>query len=87
LNLAVYIRLLFAYLESMRNRHLVYLGSCIIAGLRLAREKQVNTRVVPTITSIHESVELAEYIFDYVSERVPATIGRQDYWGGKKNCR
>jgi len=30
------------------NRSLVYLGACIIAGLRLAREKQVNVRVVPT---------------------------------------
>jgi len=30
------------------NRSLVCLGACIIAGLRLARERQVNIRVVPT---------------------------------------
>src|ERR1019366_3542994 len=30
------------------NRSLVYLGACIIAGQRLARERQVNVRVVPT---------------------------------------
>ena len=38
------------------NRSLVYLGACIIAGLRLAREKQVNVRVVPTGKAIEESV-------------------------------
>ena len=30
------------------NRALIYLGACVIAGLRLAREKQVNVRVRPT---------------------------------------
>jgi hypothetical protein len=30
------------------NRGMVYLGACLIAGIRLAREKQVNVRVVPT---------------------------------------
>jgi hypothetical protein len=38
------------------NRSLVYLGACIIAGLRLARERQVNVRVIPTQTAISESV-------------------------------
>jgi len=33
------------------NRTLIYLGACIIAGLRLAREKQVNVRVIATITT------------------------------------
>ena len=41
------------------NRSLVYLGACIIAGLRLARERQVNVRVVPTGHAIEESVDLA----------------------------
>lgn len=27
---------------------MVYLGACLIAGIRLARERQVNVRVVPT---------------------------------------
>ena len=39
------------------NRSLIYFGACIIARLRLAREKQLNVRVVPTITAIDESVE------------------------------
>ena len=30
------------------NRSMVYLGACLIAGIRLAREMQVNIRVVPT---------------------------------------
>jgi hypothetical protein len=28
------------------NRSMVYLGACLIAGIRLARERQVNVRVV-----------------------------------------
>jgi hypothetical protein len=53
------------------NRSLVYLGACIIAGLRLAREKQVNVRVVPTRTAIEESVDLAHEIFNRVFRKVP----------------
>jgi hypothetical protein len=53
------------------NRSLVYLGACIIAGLRLARERQVNIRVVPTGTAIDESVDLAHEIFNRVFRRVP----------------
>jgi hypothetical protein len=30
------------------NKSLVYLGACLIAGIRLAREGQVNIRVRPT---------------------------------------
>ena len=30
------------------NRGMVYLGACLIAGIRLAGEKQVNVRVIPT---------------------------------------
>jgi hypothetical protein len=48
------------------NRTIVYLGACIIAGLRLARERQVNVRVVPTRTAIEESVDLAHEIFNRV---------------------
>lgn len=53
------------------NRTLVYLGACIIAGLRLAREKQVNVRVIPTSIAIDESVDLAHEIFNRVFREVP----------------
>jgi hypothetical protein len=53
------------------NRTLVYLGACIIAGLRLARERQVNVRVVPTRTAIEESVDLAHEVFNQVFRNVP----------------
>jgi hypothetical protein len=53
------------------NRSLVYLGACIIAGLRLARERQVNVRVVPTRTAIEESVDLAHEVFNQVFRKVP----------------
>jgi hypothetical protein len=56
------------------NRTLVYLGACIIAGLRLAREKQVNVRVIPTSTAIEESVDLAHEIFNRVFRRVPDRV-------------
>jgi hypothetical protein len=38
---------------------MVYLGACLIAGFRRARERQVNVRVVPTGKAIEESVDLA----------------------------
>jgi len=38
------------------NRGMVYLGACLIAGIRLAREQQVTVRVVPTGKAIEESV-------------------------------
>ncbi|MGA2051138.1 MAG: hypothetical protein ABSG96_25890, partial [Terracidiphilus sp.] len=41
------------------NRGMVYLGACLIAGIRLARERQVNVRVSPTGNAIEESVDLA----------------------------
>jgi hypothetical protein len=56
------------------NRSLVYLGACIIAGLRLAREKQVNVRVVPTRTAISESVDLAHDVFNQVFRKVPERV-------------
>jgi hypothetical protein len=56
------------------NRSLVYLGACIIAGLRLARERQVNVRVVPTRTAIEESVDLAHEVFNTVFRKVPKRV-------------
>jgi len=57
------------------NRNMVYLGACLIAGIRLAREKQVNVRVVPTSAAIDESVELAQEIYCRVFRKVPQKIG------------
>ncbi len=56
------------------NRGMVYLGACLIAGIRLAREKQVNTQVVPTRHAIEESVDLAYEIFCRVFRRVPEEV-------------
>ena len=53
------------------NRSLVYLGACLIAGIRMARERQVNVRVIPTSTAINESVERAHEIFNRVFRKVP----------------
>jgi hypothetical protein len=57
------------------NRSLVYLGACIIAGLRLAREKQVSVRVIPTRNAIEESVDLAHEVFNRVFRRAPEKMG------------
>lgn len=46
----------------------------MIAGVRLAREKQVNTRVVPTRVAIEESVDLAHEVFNVVFRKVPEKI-------------
>ena len=56
------------------NKGMVYLGACLIAGIRLAREKQVNVRVVPTGHAIDESVELAHEIFNRVFRKVPERV-------------
>lgn len=45
---------------------MIYFGACIIAGLRLAREKQVNVRVIPTSHAIDDSVDLVHEIFNRV---------------------
>jgi hypothetical protein len=60
------------------NRGMVYLGACLIAGIRLAREKQVNVRVVPTVHAIDESVELAHDIFIRVFSRTARKITAQE---------
>ena len=53
------------------NRGMVYLGACLIAAIRLARERQVNVRVVPTGNAMEESVDLAYEIFNRVFRKVP----------------
>jgi hypothetical protein len=81
-----FIRLLFAYNGTTMfdpdahiprpNRSLIYLGACIIAGIRLARNNQVNVRVVPIITAVEESVELAHDIFCRVYRKMPKAMER-----------
>ena len=56
------------------NRGMIYLGACLIAGIRLARERQVNIRVVPTRQAVEESVELAHEIFNRVFRKVPEQV-------------
>jgi hypothetical protein len=56
------------------NRGMVYLGACLIAGIRLARERQVNTRTLSTTTAIEESIELAHEIFNRVFRKVPQKL-------------
>ena len=79
-----YFRFIFAYAEGMfdpdaalprPNRTMIYLGACVIAGLRLAREKQVNVRVVPTSGAIDESVDLAHEIFNRVFRKTYRRLG------------
>jgi hypothetical protein len=57
------------------NRTLIYMGACMIAGIRLAREKQVNIRVIPTSHAIEESIELAHEIVNRVFRKVPERKG------------
>jgi len=56
------------------NRGMVYLGACLIAGIRLARSSQVNVRVIPTSNAVDESVDLAHEIYNRVFRKVPAKI-------------
>jgi len=46
----------------------------LIAGIWLARERQVNVRVVPTGKAIEESVDLAYEIFNRVFRKVPEKL-------------
>jgi len=58
------------------NRGLIYLGACLIADIRLARERQINIRVIPTSHAIDESVDLAHEIFNRVFGKTPEKINR-----------
>jgi hypothetical protein len=55
---------------------LIYLGACLIADIRLARERQINIRVIPTSHAIDESVDLAHEIFNRVFRKTPEKINR-----------
>lgn len=56
------------------NRGMIYLGACLIAGIRLARERQVNVRVVPTRQAIEESVDLAHEVYNQVFRKVSEKV-------------
>ncbi len=56
------------------NKGMLYLGACLIAGIRLARERQVNTRVLPTAAAIEESIDLAHEIYNRVFRKVPQKL-------------
>ena len=56
------------------NRGMIYLGACLIAGIRLARERQVNVRVVPTRQAIEESIGLAHEVYNEVFRKVPEKV-------------
>jgi hypothetical protein len=60
------------------NRSLIYFGACIIAGLRLAREKQVHVQVIPTRDAITESVDLSYEIFTRIFRTAPARVNGTD---------
>ena len=56
------------------NKGMIYLGACLIAGIRLARDKSVNHRVIPTSNAIDESVDLAHEIYNRVFRKVPQRL-------------
>jgi hypothetical protein len=56
------------------NRNLVYFGACTSAGLRLARQNQVNVRVIPIRDAVEESVELAHDIYSRVFRKMPKAM-------------
>ena len=68
------------------NRSLIYIGACLIAGIRLARERQVSVRVVPTIRAIEESVDLSHEIFNTVFRKVPVQMEKREntFTGGAR---
>ena len=56
----------------------IYLGACLIAGIRLARATHVNHRQLPTSGAINESVDLAHEVYNRVFRKVPERI-KQKY--------
>jgi hypothetical protein len=59
------------------NRGMVYLGACLIAGIRLARERHLSVPVLPTGKAIEESVDLAHEIFNRVFRKVPEKLNER----------
>jgi hypothetical protein len=59
------------------NKGMIYLGACLIAGIRLARNTQVNMRVIPTRDAVNESVELAHEIYNIVFRKVSKQLSEK----------
>lgn len=59
------------------NKGMIYLGACLIAGIRLARERQVNMRVLSTHKAVEESIEMAHEIFNIVFRKVPEKLNER----------
>jgi hypothetical protein len=83
-----HIHLFFAYTVSMfdPNAHLprinkvmIYLGACLIAGIRLASETHVNHRQIPTSDAINQSVDLAHEIYNRVFRKVPERLNGEKH--------
>ena len=53
---------------------MIYLGACLIAGIRLARATHINHRQIPTSNAIDESVDLAHEIYNRVFRKVPERL-------------
>ena len=83
----IHIRPIFAYTQTMfdpdaslprPDKPLLYVGSSLIAGLRLARATQGNVPVVPANTAIAESVELASEIFNRIFRKRPVSVDKHN---------
>jgi hypothetical protein len=59
------------------NKGMVYVGACLIAGIRLTRETHVNHQVIPTSNAINESVDLAHEIYNRVFRKVPERLSEE----------
>jgi hypothetical protein len=54
--------------------NLIYFGACIFAGLGLAKQNQVNVRVIPIRDAVGESVEPAHDIYSRVFRKMPTAM-------------
>jgi hypothetical protein len=54
--------------------NLIYFEACVIAGLGLAKQNQVNVRVTSIRDAVVESVELAHDIYSRVFRKIPKAM-------------
>jgi len=48
------------------HKTLIYLGACLIAGMRLARERQADPKGLQVRAAIDQSIDLSHEIFNRV---------------------
>jgi hypothetical protein len=54
--------------SSSRERNVIYLGACLIAAVRLAREEKI--KLVPrVICKIDDSIQLARMVWNHMMRR------------------